>query len=52
MELLLEEIPYAILVAGAGLLGLYLANIFYDYQIPQYISRKIGHLGGAAAFLL
>lgn len=46
------EIPYAILIAGAGLLGLYLANLFYDALIPQYISRKIGHLGGAVAFLL
>ncbi len=46
------EIPYAILIAGAALLGLYLANLFYDYNIPQYISRKLGHLGGAVGFLL
>jgi len=49
---LVREIPFAILIAGAALLGLYLANLFYDYHIPQYISRKIGHLGGAAAFIL
>jgi hypothetical protein len=47
-----REIPFVILIAGAALLGLYLANLFYDYRIPQYISRKIGHLGGAVAFLL
>ena len=49
---MLAEIPYAILIAGAALLGLYLANRLYDYDIPQYISRKFGHLGGAVAFLL
>ena len=49
---MLAEIPYAILIAGAALLGLYLANVFYDLNVPQYISRKIGHLGGAVAFLL
>ena len=47
-----SEVPYALLIAGAVLLGLYLANLFYDYKIPQYISRKLGHLGGAVAFLL
>jgi len=46
------EIPFVILIAGATLLGLYLANLFYDYHIPQYVSRKMGHLGGAVAFLL
>ena len=49
---MVAEIPYAILIAGAALLGLYLANLFYDYNIPQYISRKLGHLGGAVGFLL
>ena len=49
---MLAETPYAILIAGAALLGLYLANLFYDLNVPQYISRKIGHLGGATAFLL
>jgi phytol kinase len=48
----LHELPYVLLIAGAALLGLYLANLFYDYKIPQYISRKIGHLGGCAGFLL
>lgn len=49
---MLGEVPYAILIAGAVLLGLYLANVFFDYRVPQYISRKIGHLGGCVAFLL
>lgn len=49
---MIAEIPLAILIAGAALLGLYLANLFYDYQIPQYISRKLGHLGGCVGFLL
>lgn len=49
---MIAEIPYAILIAGAALLGLYLANLFYDYSIPQYLSRKLGHLGGCVGFLL
>ena len=49
---MVAEIPYVLLVGGAALLGLYLANLFYDYGIPQYISRKLGHLGGCAGFLL
>lgn len=46
------EIPFVILISGAALLGMYLANILYDYHVPQYISRKLGHLGGCVAFLL
>lgn len=49
---MLAETPYAIIIAGAVLVGLYLANLFYDYNIPQYISRKIGHLAGCVGFLL
>ncbi len=49
---MIAEIPYVLLIVGAVLLGLYLANVFYDYQIPQYLSRKLGHLGGCVAFLL
>lgn len=49
---MLQEVPFVILIAGAALLGLYLANLFYDYGIPQYISRKLGHLGGCVGFLL
>ena len=49
---MIREIPFALMIAGAALLGLYLANLFYDSGIPQYISRKLGHLGGAVGFLL
>lgn len=49
---MIAEIPYVILIAGAALVGLYLANLFYDYKIPQYLSRKLGHLGGCVGFLL
>ena len=49
---MLAEVPFAALIAGAALLGLYLANRLYDLNVPQYISRKFGHLGGAVAFLL
>ena len=48
----ISELPLVILIAGAALIGLYLANLFYDYNIPHYISRKLGHLGGAVGFLL
>jgi len=52
MNTFIAEIPFVVLIAGAALLGLYLANLFYDYSIPQYISRKLGHLGGCVGFLL
>lgn len=52
MNTFIAEMPFAVLIAGAALLGLYLANLFYDYAIPQYISRKLGHLGGCVGFLL
>jgi len=48
----LAELPFVILISGAALLGLYLANLFWDYGIPQYLSRKLGHLGGCVGFLL
>jgi len=49
---LLREVPYALLAAGAVCLGLYLANYFYDQGIVHWMSRKIGHLAGSAAYLL
>ncbi|GAI19273.1 unnamed protein product, partial [marine sediment metagenome] len=49
---MLAEIPFVMLIAGAALGGLWISNIFYDYQLPQYLSRKIGHLGGGTALLL
>jgi dolichol kinase len=51
VDVMLKEIPYVLLLSGAVILGLYLANSFYDAGIPQYVSRKIGHLAGCVAFL-
>lgn len=48
----MAELPYAILISGAVLVGLYLANVFYDCGTPQYISRKAGHGVGGMGFLL
>lgn len=49
---MLAETPFALLIAGAVITGLYLANYFYDAGIPQYISRKVGHGVGGMGFLL
>lgn len=49
---MLAEIPYALLTAGAALVGLWCSNIFYDHKVPQYLSRKIGHMAGGTALLL
>ena len=49
---MIAELPFVVLIGGAALVGLYLANLAYDYSIPQYISRKLGHLGGCVGFLL
>lgn len=49
---MMDELPYAILIIGGVLVSLYIANILYDYNVPQYISRKLGHLGGCVGFLL
>jgi len=48
----LAEVSFAVLAAGAVLVGLWCSNIFYDYLLPQYLSRKIGHMAGGTALLL
>jgi len=48
----LAEAPFALLIAGAVLVGLYLANYFYDKGVEQYISRKVGHGVGGVGFVL
>lgn len=48
---MIEQIPLLLLVAGAGIVGLYLSNLMYDYQVPHYTSRKLGHLFGGCAAL-
>lgn len=49
---MLSELPYAILIAGAVIVGLYLSNVFFDYGVPNYISRKCGHGVGGLGYLL
>ena len=46
------EIPCVLLVAGAGLVGLWVSNVLFDLKVPHYISRKIGHSAGGLGFLL
>ena len=47
-----SELPSLLLIAGIVLVGLYLSNILYDYGVPQYISRKVGHGVGGVGYLL
>ncbi len=49
---MLAEIPFTVMTAAAVLVGLWCSNIFYDYKVPQYLSRKIGHMAGGTALLL
>jgi len=49
---LVSEIPFVVLIVGAVLVGLYLANYFYDKGVEQYISRKVGHGVGGMGLLL
>ncbi len=48
----IAEVPYAVIIAGIVLIGLWLSNIVYDLKVPHYISRKIGHAGGGIACLV
>jgi phytol kinase len=45
----LPSVALASAVAGAGLLC---ANAAFDRGVPQYVSRKIGHILGGIAFLI
>ncbi|TET17993.1 MAG: hypothetical protein E3J81_01040 [Dehalococcoidia bacterium] len=47
-----QEIPFVVLIAGAGLVGLWISNILFDLKVPHYVSRKIGHSAGGLGFLL
>jgi len=49
---MLSELPYAIVTAGVALAGLWISNILFDLGVPHYISRKVGHSAGGAAFLM
>jgi len=49
---MLREAPYALIVTAVLLAGLYAANAIYDRGVPQYISRKVGHIVAGIAFLI
>ena len=49
---LLAESPRVIALAGIILAGLWASNFAYDRDVPQYVSRKIGHAAGGLCFLL
>jgi len=48
----MAEFPFVILIAAAVLSGLWISNILYDFKVPHYTSRKIGHAAGGLAYLL
>jgi len=50
--MVVSELPLALMVVGIVFVGLYLSNIAYDYKMPQYLSRKIGHLCGGMGLLM
>lgn len=49
---MLAEVPFALLIAGVVLLGLWWSNFFFDHGIRHWQSRKVGHFFGGVAFLL
>jgi phytol kinase len=48
---MISEFPYAVIVIGAVVVGLWVSNTLYDLKVPHYISRKIGHSAGGLGFL-
>ena len=34
------------------MVGLYISNVLYDHNIPQYVSRKVGHVIGGVGYIL
>ncbi|HVP56619.1 MAG TPA: hypothetical protein VMU02_00865 [bacterium] len=49
---MIAETPYALVVVGVVLVGLWISNILYDLKVPHYLSRKVGHSAGGVGFLL
>jgi len=47
---MISEIPYAMIISGVALVGLWIYNILYDLKVPHYLSRKIGHNAGGHSF--
>lgn len=52
MNSLVAELPYALLIAGTVLVGLWWANYFLDRGIEFWRSRKVGHAVGGVGYLL
>ncbi len=48
---MIAELPYAFIIIGAVVVGLWISNILYDLKVPHYISRKVGHSAGGLAYL-
>lgn len=48
---MLEELPYALLIGGVVVVGLWWANFFFDSGIEHWRSRKVGHWFGGCAIL-
>lgn len=49
---MIAEMPFAVLIAGAVLVGLWWANFFIDSGIDFWRSRKLGHAVGGVGYLL
>ena len=49
---MLGEAHYAAIVTIVVLAGLFAANAIYDGGVPQYVSRKVGHIIGGIAFII
>jgi phytol kinase len=49
---MLAQTPYAVIVTGTVMAGLWVSNFAYDRKVPQYVSRKIGHAAGGVGFLI
>lgn len=47
----MTDLSYGVVISGMILVGLYMANVFYDNGTPQYLSRKAGHGIGGIAYL-
>lgn len=47
-----HEAPYALVVTAVLVAGLLGANALYDRGVPQYVSRKVGHIVAGIAFIL
>ncbi|MDD5700819.1 MAG: hypothetical protein PHU23_02110 [Dehalococcoidales bacterium] len=49
---MIAELPYAVIITGAVMVGLWISNTLFDLRVPHYVSRKIGHSAGGLGFLI